>query len=143
MKCLSGRQPWWWAIVHKQKCIENRRWNLHYRGEFLLHAAQGCTRAELRTALDWMHERGIDISDWPGLANVQRGGIIGRAKLVDVVLPDGSNLDELAARHNVDPRWWMPGQYGFVLAEVRPLPFVAMKGSLGFFDVELSQLLSL
>jgi hypothetical protein len=32
-------------------------------------------------------------------------------------------------------RWHMREQFGFVLEDIRPTPFVPMRGSLGFFDV--------
>jgi hypothetical protein len=43
MKALSLRQPWAHMVVHGPKHIENRRWNTSFRGEFLIHAAKGCT----------------------------------------------------------------------------------------------------
>ncbi|GAC1495722.1 MAG: hypothetical protein NVS1B6_00110 [Steroidobacteraceae bacterium] len=47
----------------------------------------------------------------------ERGGVIGVASIVDCV-----------TRH---PSKWFEGPYGFVLADVRPLPFVPCRGALG------------
>lgn len=144
MKALSGRQPWWWAILHAWKRIENRTWSTTYRGPILLHAAKGCTRDEHLDAVCWMLNAGVVAGrDVPGLADMQRGGIVGRARIVDVVNPrvaysgDLLTIDSWYSRLPVgtDPRWHMPEQYGFVLADVEPLPFVPWKGALGLFEV--------
>lgn len=50
----------------------------------------------------------------------QRGGIVGVADVVDCVAASNSP--------------WFVGRYGFVLANQRPLPFIPVKGALGFFD---------
>lgn len=132
MKALSGRQPWWWAILHAGKRIENRRWNTNYRGPILLHAAQGCTVDDYEDAANWMENAGVikHLSSVPPLSELLRGGIVGRARIVDVVRP-------LAMFYppGVDKRWHMTDQFGFVLDDVEPLPFVQWKGALGIFYV--------
>ena len=141
MKALSGRQPWWWAILHAGKRIENRVWNTSYRGPILLHAAKGCTRDEFCGSVEWMKDAGVIESVWnvPTLARMQRGGIVGRARIVDVIPPAASDTGPCnCARHcEVDGRWHMHDQYGFVLADVEPLPFFACAGSLGLFACEV------
>lgn len=140
MKALSGRQPWWWAILHAGKRVENRRWNTHYRGPFLLHASKGCTLDEWRQGYEWM--RSAFGFQWvlgrvPALSDMQRGGIVGRARICDVIHPgDHLHASKLVAA-GIDTRWWMPEQFGFVLREVEPLPFRACRGALGFFEVPL------
>lgn len=62
-----------------------------------------------------------------------RGGVIGRARLVDVVRPCG-NLHATACA--CGRPWHMPAQFGFILQDVTPLPFVELVGHLGFFDAE-------
>lgn len=138
MRALSGRQPWWWAILHGGKRIENRRWNTRYRGPILLHAAKGCTVDEFEDACIWMENAGVvgHIRDVPPLSTMQRGGIVGRARIVDVIPP--GNLPppfRPASWAAVDMRWHMEEQFGFVLADVEPLPFVPWTGALGLFDV--------
>jgi hypothetical protein len=142
MKALSGRQPWWWAILQMGKRIENRKWNVHYRGPILLHAAKGCTRAEFRAAMHWMEEAGVISSTHPAtLGDMPRGGIVGRARIVDVIMPLPSGAVQpteywsVTKGYRVDARWHMRDRYGFILADVEPLPFVPLKGSLGLFSV--------
>jgi hypothetical protein len=141
VKALSGRQPWWWAILHAGKRIENRVWNTNYRGLILLHAAKGCTRDEYEDACVWMENAGVihHVDDVPKLADMQRGGIVGQANIIGVVPPGGIPP---AFRHGyeqaIDYRWHMDDQYGFILADVQPRPFVAYKGSLGLFDIPAS-----
>jgi hypothetical protein len=141
MKALSGRQPWWWAILHAGKRIENRVWNTKYRGPILLHAAKGCTRDEFNGAVEWMKDAGVIDSVWtvPTLQRMQRGGIVGRARIVDVIPPASGDLGPCpCAKHlEVDGRWHMHDQYGFVLADVEPLPFFAGRGALGLFACEV------
>lgn len=131
MKALSIRQPWCWAILHAGKDIENRDWRprnpgVWFRGEFLIHASSGMTRDEWSYCLATLHE----ISDThpfpsglalPAFEDLPRGGIVGRARIVDAV------------REHSSP--WFFGPVGLVLADVQPLPFRPFKGALGFFDV--------
>lgn len=140
MKILSGRQPWWFAIIHWNKRIENRRtWSSTYRGPVLLHAAAGCTDEEMRSALEWMTATGVVArSEWAvgPLLDMPRGGVVGRARIVDLI--PKRTFESLgvaiAQRHGADLRWWDRDQNGFVLADVEPLPFIPWKGSLGLRD---------
>jgi hypothetical protein len=152
MKALSGRQPWWWAILHAGKRIENRVWNTSYRGPILLHAAKGCTRDEYEDAIVWMENAGViaSLADVPRLQAMQRGGVVGRARIVDVIRPwvpslrvggeppgappFRSTLDRFYPA-GIDHRWHMTEQYGFVLADVEPLPFAPCAGSFGLFEL--------
>lgn len=135
MRVLSGRQPWWWAILHAGKRIENRRWNTKYRGPILLHAAKGCTSLEYADAYHWMMRRDLAPEmGIPGLASMQRGGIVGRARIVDVLPPHVGQPCNHVLDHfdsGVDTRWHMPEQFGFVLADVETIPFFPWKGGLG------------
>lgn len=129
---LSLRQPWAHAVVHLEKDIENRRWNTKFRGEFLIHAAKGMTAHEYLDASDFI----ADVKGWgavtlsallPQPKDLVRGGIVGRARIVDVIQPREAG--------RMPHPWHMPEQFGFVLADVRPVPFVPCRGSLGFFRV--------
>lgn len=148
---LSLRQPWGYAVVtgvrlkhgtqpRVRKDIENRRWPTKFRGEFLVHAAKGMTRDEYEDAITWCSNAlDMGLADqanaWPPIDRLERGGFIGIARLVDVIppcLPRGTpSLFSPACEH----RWHMPDQYGFLLADVRPVPFTPWKGCLGFFGV--------
>jgi hypothetical protein len=148
VKALSGRQPWWWAILHAGKRIENRvmvvrgrrcppTWH-RYRGPILLHASKGCTKEYFRDACIWMEQAGVVPTTHPmTIDDMQRGGIIGRARIVGVIAP-GDDAQAAAADADIpdlDLRWWMRDQYGFVLVDVEPLPFVPYPGSLGLFEI--------
>lgn len=119
MKALSIRQPWAWLIIHAGKDIENRSWSTKFRGRFLVHAAQGMTRAEYEEAE--LFALKADGAILPPLKDLQRGGIVGSVELVDCL--DTS-----------DSPWYM-GQKGFLLRDPKPLPFTSYKGRLGFFSV--------
>jgi len=135
MKALSLRQPWAALVVYFGKSIENRKWNTHFRGDFLIHAAKGMTRAEFDQALAFARlAMGEQCPSEEKLRmQLQFGGVIGRAHLVTVIPPcigeDG--------RANCPHPWHMPEQYGFILSDVRPLPFRACKGALSFFNLDL------
>ncbi|QYX54405.1 ASCH domain-containing protein [Pseudomonas sp. S07E 245] len=123
MKALSIKQPWAWLIIHGGKDIENRTWHTNLRGRFLVHASKGMTKAEYFEALEVV-VRSTDaetLRSLPMMEDLQRGGIVGSVELVDSV--DTS----------ISP--WYMGEKGFVLRDPRPLPFIQMKGRLGFFDV--------
>ena len=119
MKALSIRQPWAWLITNGYKDIENRSWNTSYRGLILIHAGKQIDRDfsydVATTILGWSNE------SWPSPGTFQKGGIIGCARLVDVVV------------QHLSP--WFEGPYGFVLTNAHPLPFVPLRGQLGLFDV--------
>ncbi len=112
LPALSVRQPWAWLIVNGYKPIENRTWPTKFRGEFLVHAGQRIDTAA------WAYLRAAhpEIA-FPVVFDV--GGIVGQARLVDCVTSHSSP--------------WFEGPYGFVLADGRPLAFVAGTGRLGFF----------
>jgi hypothetical protein len=138
MKALSLKQPWLWAVLHASKLVENRRWNTHYRGPILLHASKGCTQDYYAGAVNWMAAYDLLPGDGlpPALHLMPRGGIVGRARIVDVIPP--GNLPPTfrpASWAGIDMRWHMPEQFGFVLADVESLPFVAWPGALNLFPV--------
>ena len=123
MLALSIRQPWASLILKAGKDIENRCWSTKVRGRILIHASKGCTRDELVDAFDFA-EAACGTRYSADLKTIARGGIVGSVELVDCV------------RDSDSP--WFVGDYGFVLRDPRPLPFVPFKGRLGFFDVPAS-----
>jgi len=147
MKCLSLRQPWAHLVLFHGKSIENRRWNTSFRGEFLIHASTSMSNGDYRDA----EACAIEALSWTDAdctafkrdfeARGQFGGIVGRARLVDVVKPWVADLprgEERASRFYppaVNPRWHIRDQYGFILADVATVPFVPFKGRLSFFNV--------
>jgi hypothetical protein len=137
---LSLRQPWAWMVVHGGKLIENRRWSTNFRGEFFIHAAKGMTRREYEDAVAF-----AEVVDpalvVPRFENLDRGCIMGRARLVNVLarctppLAEhttlGAPFDDATCEH----RWHMPRQFGFVLEDIEPITPQPLSGALGFFHV--------
>ncbi|WP_341743128.1 ASCH domain-containing protein [Azonexus hydrophilus] len=121
---ISIRQPWAWLILNAGKDIENRDWPTHFRGRVLIHASKTCTKAEYEDAMDFMTDRqilqGIGMNI-PSIKGMDRGGIVGSVEIVDCVTKSDSP--------------WFMGQYGFVLRNLKPMPFIPWKGRLGFFNV--------
>jgi len=119
MKALSIRQPWAWMIANGHKDVENRTWNTHFRGEFLIHAAKGMTRDEYAIAEALAEDQGVSL---PRFAELERGGIVGQAEITHCV--SGSSSP------------WFFGPYGHVYTNPvefkEPIPF---KGALKYFDV--------
>jgi hypothetical protein len=116
VKALSIRQPWASLIVDEYKPVENRRWSTKHRGPVLIHAGK---------SLDLEGYKFVK-GEWPHIwmpvpKDLNRGGIIGRANLVDCVTEHESS--------------WFFGPYGFVLEDAEPLPFHPCPGRLGFFEV--------
>lgn len=125
MLALSIRQPWAWLILHGGKDIENRTWPTKVRGRVLIHAAKGMTFKEWIEAINFAHYHcGVTketLQDGCDFDMLDRGGIVGSVEIVDCVRASSS-------------RWFM-GDVGFVLRDPQPLPFIPLKGRLGFFDV--------
>jgi hypothetical protein len=129
MKALSVRAPFWWAILHLGKDIENRDWPTRFRGTVYIHASK------------WWSTPGV-IDDWDSVAACYKaaggasfdpgitfrdiknagGCIVGSVEIVDCVSESSSP--------------WFFGEYGFVLDNPRALPKpIPCRGALGFFDV--------
>jgi hypothetical protein len=119
-RALSIIQPWTWCIANGFKPVENRDWRpgnpgLRFRGEFLLHAGQKFDDE----GYDWIYNVFPDIP-LPRPSEFERGGIVGRATIVDVV-------------RSMDSDWFF-GPIGLVIRDAQPLPFQPCKGALGFFN---------
>ena len=115
MIALSIRQPWAWLIVHGYKNIENRTWSTDRRGWFYVHAGDKVDKAGYDEV-----KRNFPLIPMPPLTEMERGGIVGKVRLVDCVMVHTSP--------------WFSGPYGFVLAGGQTLPFVKMAGKLSWFD---------
>lgn len=165
MKALTIRQPWAWAIVHGPKRLENRDWpGCSYRGPILIHASKnvgvvdefdnavdtvlhrltGSGRAAFEAHIDTKPGRGDLRGEllYTPRSSLGLGGIVGRACIVDVVLPGGSSTGRVypsaqAAhmKHALAEDPWYTGGFALVLADVEPVPFVACRGALGLWDV--------
>ena len=130
MIALSIRQPWAHFIIHGVpvngeppifKDVENRDWKTPYRGRCLVHASKGGTKREFASAVAGVEEV-FNIVVPLGFDDFQRGGVIGSVEIHDCV-------------DTLDSPWWI-GPHGFLLRAPRALPFAAMPGRLGFFNVQ-------
>lgn len=121
MKALSIKQPWAWLILFGGKPVENRTWNTHFRGEFLIHASKGCTKAEYQSVVLFARQAGFKGSI-PPLENLPRGCFVGKVRLNN------------CTKQHYSP-WHLEEQFGFYLQNPRAFEPIYYKGKLGFFDV--------
>ena len=129
MKALSIRQPWAWLIIHGSKDIENRGWPTKFRGRVLIHAGKTMTVADYEACA--LFVMGMTQNDLPqdfwfptfDSLKSELGGIVGEVEITGCVTESQSP--------------WFVGEYGFTLANPKPLPFQPCKGSLSFFEPTL------
>lgn len=123
IKALSIKQPWAWLIKKGYKDIENRTWSTKYRGWFFIHTGQqpdveGYDRAARKL-------REYNGKEIPPLENLNTGGIVGKARIVDCV------------ETHISPWWNDETDYGFVIDMAHPVPFRECPGQLRFFEPDL------
>ena len=122
MKAISVQQPWAWLLANGHKDIENRSWHTKMRGEVLIHASKGMTRAEYAEAkklCDILHVK------LPAFEELDRGCIVGRMEIFDSV------------EYSDSP--WYFGQVGFCVRFAKPCKPVPFKGQLQFFETGLTR----
>lgn len=117
-KALTIKQPWAWLIVNGYKDVENRSRRTHHRGHLLIHA--GLDKSEFNDDMaDYIkHKYDVDIPD-----ALEFGGIVGVADVVDCSDTHAS-------------RWFVNGNFAWVLGNPRRLAFRPCKGALGLFKPE-------
>lgn len=121
-RAISIMQPWAWLIVNGHKDIENRDWTTKYRGPVAIHAGKKFDRDcawDLSLRRHPVTGAGFNVTDGSPCTD-ECGGIVGVAEIVDCI--DRSESD------------WFVGRYGFLIRNARPVPFIPVKGALGFFD---------
>jgi hypothetical protein len=124
---LSLKQPWAALLAAGRKTVEVRRWPTPRRGPVLIHAARVPDPRPQAWALVP-----------PELAEAARlnGGLVGRGVLLGCrAYPSAADFAAEQALHLNDPSWFQPGLYGFVFAELRPLPYRRLPGWMRFFTV--------
>jgi hypothetical protein len=120
LKALSIRQPWAWLVVNGYKDIENRSWRTHYRGPLLVHASMSIAGLKEEVWEEIVREFGV--KNLPQEYDI--GGVMGVVDIVDCVKKSKSP-------------WHQSGNWGWVLANPRPLPFRECKGAVGFFRPQI------
>lgn len=128
-KALSIQQPWAWLIVNGYKDIENRDWLKRYPSRILVHTGQKFDLDADRALRAGRHPVGRGIVLDPAIqaaycaAHVPTGGLVG---MVDII----------GVQEEHDSQWFV-GEYGYILANAKTLPFLPWKGVLGFFGAEV------
>lgn len=69
--------------------------------------------------------------DIPPRKELPMGGVVGQMTVKSVLRPFCEQYPE-----DVDPRWHMREQFGYILTEVSEIPFFPALGMLGFFPLE-------
>jgi len=109
VKAISLHQPWASLIARGRKTIETRRWPTRYRGDLLIVS----TRQPI-------------IRDLPA----------GKA----LCIVDLYACERMTVMHEPDACCaWYPDAYAWLLRNIRPIEPFAVKGSQGFYDIELPQ----
>lgn len=134
MRALSIQQPWAWLICNptayaEPKRVENRTWPTNYRGRFLVHAGLAEDREALPAIQRTRPELAALLFELQFKGALPRGGIVGVARLVGC-----KPVEELPQGEFADP--WAVGPFCLDLLEAEPLPFLPLKGRLGWFEAD-------
>lgn len=123
-KALTLTQPWALLVALGLKPIENRKWNVKFRGRFYIHTSAKMPRKyyeEVRSFCWLQHNLVIPP---PDDKSYHLGSIIASVELIDV-LPRGAPAP-----------WKFTEQYGYVLKDVKLTKVVPCKGALNFWKVK-------
>lgn len=124
MKVLSLKQPFAELILQGKKTIELRKWNTHFRGDFLVHASKIPDKISMRKF---------------GFDKLPCGFILGKVKLVDIKKYENSvEHSKDRNKHLAGSSW---GESGFVLENPRRLKkMIPAKGKLNFWNFDSEEL---
>jgi hypothetical protein len=153
MKALSLWRPWPWAFTHADKRVENRPWEIKFRGDVVFQAAQKFDRA----AVPFI-QRAAPPPLFPlcsGEPSAHPAGVLAFVATVDDCLPAESftptsleraramllekGLDAERVHMHITilrrQAAWAFGPWCAMLSNIRPLSPIPWKGSQGWFDV--------
>lgn len=135
---ISLKQPWAWAVFNQciGKDIENRTWWTAFRGPVWIASSAQVTQAYYDEASRIIFETTGYLP--PHRETLLRGAILGRATIVDCILPGGYRVEpgtqcirwpsgkgappEGARYHRLHPaKWHFHEQFGYVLEERKAL----------------------
>ncbi len=119
MKVLSLKQPFAELILLGKKKIELRKWNTHFRGEFLIHASKIPDRKAMEKF---------------GFRYLPCGCLVGKANLVDVKKYENEKENQEDKNLHLADEFW--GNYGFVLKDVKRIKLVPVRGNLNFWNFD-------
>ena len=117
---LTVRQPWAELIVSGQKTVENRSRPTKIRGWVAIHASKTVSADDRRLCEDF----GCDLDAFP------LGHVVGFANIVDCV----SDI----ANCRAGDEDWFNGPYGYLIGGAIWWDGPAIKGSLGFWKLPMS-----
>lgn len=120
MKTLSLKQPFAELILQGRKTIELRKWNTHFRGEFLIHSSKNPNGEAMKKF---------------GFENLPCGFILGKANLTDVKHYEDDEECNKDGNLHLASRGW--GDYGFILKDMKRIEPISAKGKLNFWDFDL------
>lgn len=133
MKALSVRAPWWYAIFHLGKDIENRGRYVGFRGTLYIHASKWWSTEGVRDEWEWGVAPRKAEADPGRVRPAITPAIAGTLKAVGGCLVSKVDVVGCVMNH---PSPWFVGKFGIVLANpvllAQPIPF---KGALGLFEV--------
>jgi hypothetical protein len=140
-RALSLTGPWWWFMLHLppeyRKTIENRSPGFShksFRGPCWVHATRELDRDYFDYVCSVAVLIGVPRELMPSFDGFPRGGIVGRCNVVRILPPPAEDR-VLTPASPMQDRWRMDGQWGFVVEDARPVPFVACRGYQGFWRV--------
>lgn len=135
MKALTLIQPWAHAIVHWGKRVENRGWKPPERvigKRIAIHAGAKFEKDTFDDLTKFYNPKRDESTP------VVRKAIAGTAVVAGWIDADGGHsrsLTQLEANEARASSWYVHGQIGWVLRDVRELPApVPCKGALGLWD---------
>ncbi|HEY5373847.1 MAG TPA: hypothetical protein VIK01_09165, partial [Polyangiaceae bacterium] len=102
-------------------------------GPLLIHAGKRMTAEDYEWAKEALLRIGVNAGSIPSAEALQRGGLVGAVELIDVLPPGDSGY-----KWHMKPEETEKPSFGFLLSRPVVLPFRALRGALGFFDVELT-----
>lgn len=138
-KALSIKQPWAWLIVNGHKDIENRDWLKRFPKRILVHTGQSADADAHGAMVRSRHP----VTGKPLDPRIY-DAYIDACKLISPGISQPPNLggfvgmvDITGVQEDHDSPWFV-GDYGYILANGRPLPFLPWRGVLGFFDAKVT-----
>ena len=99
-----------------------RKWNTHFRGEFLVHASKIPDRKAMEKF---------------GFKDLPCGCLVGKANLIDV--KKYQNQKEHQKDKNLHLADEFLGNYGFILKNVKRIKLIPAKGSLNFWNFDYQE----
>ncbi|GAG07237.1 unnamed protein product [marine sediment metagenome] len=117
MKALSLKQPFAELILQGKKEMELRKWNTHFRGEFLIHASKIPDKKAMKEF---------------GFKSLPCGCIVGKAKLVGVKHYTTMKEHKKDKNLHLASNFW--GNHGFILEDIKRVKEIPCKGKLNFWE---------